>query len=831
MLHIIPDPTEPTTLLESADNEQESESSQDATPAITVDGVLISFTVRGEKPMKVKQVSALADVVNLVRTDEGLRRQTERLRGIYHAAGRSKTKEVNDAKKQLPTIIPAVGAPVGTKVARMSADWATGLYGYDLDENNPDLTLVKDLTSALPSTVLVSMSSTGSGLWAIVRGPVATTSNEYKDYWGTIKGQFPENVVVASGTGGEASKNLNHLRYLAHDPDAYYNPAATPMVIDDPLAGLPLDPFGDTKDEDCEILEDLNTEPAAPNQPAKSSRRKGDKNQDPLDMLLKINAGSLAYPQWLGTITSAKAAGIPMGEVQAWTLLTRAPSTRQTDVGSRWDGLEEEERPKALRNLRKWSTRGYGNGKETQGGQKVGGGKKLEDWFQFGEWLGQQVRGQFRYDNLRGEWWEWNANRWMQLEDDLPVSLSIMIRRNRGRLDNWLAELSATFTKAGPDGEAVEIRKLRLTEQNYNAHRNLGIADGLKWGCKRPFPDYENDQEPRRMRAILVAVPSCVVNLDTGECRPHDPLTMDTRAITNGDYRPQDLAMLEGVLRDRLRPVFDDEMYEKFLAYIGMTVSGLGQSYRSIILCRGGEGDGKGGTARLIKMAFGSRGTVLTMSLLERSPHEIDATRYRIMRDQPLFLFVDDPGNVNINTLLGLSGDNPLPGARLPYMTMVYTDTLPSVIWWTSVDIPALKRGTGIDRRLGYLAFDKVIHEEAKDPNQYYRQDLLDALVTVGIDRAIAFRARKLDVPDTMLPAGMVDTMDPVLSAIDSLPDKWNAQLVSDAMKHVMDVTGASNLTATAFGNSVNSSKVWSKERATVGPNRNLQILSRKPDP
>ena len=437
---------------------------------------------------------------------------------------------------------------------------------------------------------------------------------------------------------------------------------------------------------------------------------------------------------------------------------------------------------------------------------------KLKDWFQFGDWIGQQLKTQHRYDSLRREWWVWRETHWQQEEETLPGSIDNFLRLNRERLDAGLAGVSATFE--GKDGEPVRV--LRLTEKNLNIHKNLGILSGLRHACDRPFPDYVADQKARDVRSKTLAVPSGVVNLDTGRIEPHDPLKHDTKAVTVGDYRPEQAERLAEILRGRFRLVFDDDVYQIFLIYLGMTVSGQGQSYRSIILCLGADGRGKGGTADLIAAAWGGRAATLPMSMLERSTQEIDSTRYAIMRDQPLFLILDENGNINTSTLNHISGKNHLAAARLPYMPKAYSDTIPSVIWWATTETPALKRKTGIDRRLGFIPFNYKIAEKDKDASQSFAQELLDAMVTVGIQQAIRWRKRKIKDPHCQPPELLLDDMDPVQAALDGLdPEEWNGRLVSVARDYITATTGDRTITATSFGNAVRLNGLWTKRKET----------------
>ena len=164
-------------------------------------------------------------------------------------------------------------------------------------------------------------------------------------------------------------------------------------------------------------------------------------------------------------------------------------------------------------------------------------------------------------------------------------------------------------------------------------------------------------------------------------------------------------------------------------------------------------------------------------------------------------------------------------------MTWGYQDTIPSVVWWTTIETPALRRRTGIDRRMGYLAFVNEIPDADKDANQFYPQALLDAMVTVGVQQARLWRKREIRDPNVQIPDGVTAVMDPVQQAISDLdPDNWADKPVSMAREHVAIATGDQRITATSFGNAVSVNDVWCKERETVGENRNKWVLKLRGD-
>ena len=673
------------------------------------------------------------------------------------------------------------------------------LVQFDVDKIPPDRLprLLADL-KAHPAAALVFESPSRS-LKALVRvSPAPATWEEHRAAWEQA------NRVVCEALGldfdsaaDEFVKSANGLCFVCHDPDAHYNPAAEPI----PWTMPDMPPVPEEK---------------PPTDGKATGARTGTKATatlaDAKAALETFDASGMDYNHWLGWVTAMKEAGFALADAEAWS----SKSTKHTDgyLAGEWDGLPANVPPdEACGNIIGFAIKNHGFKGKSKGNGKAQPNPKLQDWHGYGEHLGKtRYQGEYRFDGERDEWWRWTGTFWTYAKGYIPEGIARDLSKNRVELDKALESLSATYR--GKNGE--ETRVLCLTERNLNTHRQQGIARGLQVALDRPFPDYLTDQVAKEARSRLLPTPSGVVDLVTGAVEPHDPLRHDTRAVTTGDYNPDDTGEAEAMLRKRLALVFDDEQFEIYKIYLGMTVSGEGQSFRGVILCQGGSGSGKGGLNGLQAAAWGRRAHVLPMAMLERTPQEIDVTRYALLRDQPLFLLLDENGAVNTSTLNSITGNNQLPAARLPYMTWGYEDTIPSVVWWTTIETPALRRRTGIDRRMGYLAFRHEIPDAAKDARQFFPQALLNAMVTVGVQQAMLWRKREISDPN-------------VQQAISDLdPDDWAGQPVSKAREHVVKVTGDQRITATSFGNAVSVNDVWRKERATVGEYRHKWILKLK---
>ena len=778
---------------------------------------------------KIRVVKATETVreyhARITRQHTDLSRKTAALRRIPKSGPDGKENPAfAKAKRQQETVMPAMDAPPGTPVAGQSksstatGDYHNGVYGYDVDEETAqgatDWAALREEIQAMPSAILVGTSSGGEKLYAFIAGTPASSPEEYTARWYQLKGLLPSSVHVAAAA---ASHELNRQRFVCHDPQAWLSEAITPMDLDAMAGDVPAAP------------EETETGPgprAAPGKPAKKVTKKEaqkaaqsaaglemDRARLPvaLAFLADKKVGRDDNP-WQAVGKCMKALGHSFEEFDKWS--AQAGCTCD-DRQKRWDSFDALDANYS-------AIIGMAVKKGWQDGQ-------LHDWYDFGKWVGGALRKKHRFDSERTEWSRWTGTCWVVegKPKEVPMSIAAYLSANRRVLDAGLAPVSATFA----DKEGKQVRILRLTEKNLNEHRGQGILRGLQAACDRPFPNYQKNQPARAVRSLQLAVPSGVVDLATGLMAKHDPLKHDTRSVTTGDYRPQDAKRLAKVLRDRFNPILDDANYANFLVYLGQTVSGEGQSFRALIMCKGVEGGGKGGLTGLLMASWGDRAASLPMGMLERSTQEIDSTRYFLMLLQPLFLIIDEGGAINVSTLNHIFGRNHLPGARLPFMLKLLTDTIPSVGWWTTIETPHLKLKTGVDRRMGFLSFDHKIEDSEKDAKASYEKDLLDAMVTIGTLQAVKWLKRQIEDPDVKLPDDVQADMDPIQEALSTLdPEEWVGKLVDEARMRIALITGDKTITSTSFGNAVNLHEWWGKHKERqANENHNRQVMRIKP--
>ncbi len=157
-----------------------------------------------------------------------LARQTASARKHLGLDG-EKTSAFDKAKRTLPQALPAVEAPLGTPVKGMPGEFHNGLYGYDIDEGESDWTEMRKEIAMMRSALLVATSSSCSGLYAFIAGTPAETPGEYKAKWHQCRGLFPRGIHISTASN---SNEINRVRFVCHDPDAYLAETVTPMELD-----------------------------------------------------------------------------------------------------------------------------------------------------------------------------------------------------------------------------------------------------------------------------------------------------------------------------------------------------------------------------------------------------------------------------------------------------------------------------------------------------------------------------------------------------------------------------------------------------------------------
>ena len=286
-------------------------------PSATLVSILETGPLRRGRSLHVDRVMCLQDLAEWLRNPETeLAAAMGELRMALREGGREKGSKYGELKVQLPSCVPAMDAPAGTPVQGASAEYHNGLFGFDIDEERESLDLSairKDLTTA-PGCVFVATSAGGDGLYCFFAGPFASSAKEYSQLWQRLSQEaLPASARIASGA---QSKNLNRLRFLAHDPIAWLAPKPVVPIMLPSNEFQPDVTLADGLDEYCDALSSI---------------------RPPED-----------YNQWLKWLHTIKALGISAQEAEMWSATGAKYVPRE--VLNRWEGLRPEESPEQAQN-------------------------------------------------------------------------------------------------------------------------------------------------------------------------------------------------------------------------------------------------------------------------------------------------------------------------------------------------------------------------------------------------------------------------------------------------------------------------------------------------
>ena len=247
-----------------------------------------------------------------IRTDDALQRQTQALRSLYQDPTQADSYRLQ--KITLPAFIAGGRFPAGHRKAE-DLTTHSGFLILDLDHLDA-AAAVRHAAAAIPHTALAFISPSGAGVKVLVAlAPSPTDAHSHTAAWHAVSQYYADKLTIVPDSTG---KDVSRLTFLAHDPDAYVNPAAQPFAwqaVAPPRPALPRDEAPDpapppsaqyTMDESCNMLDSIS----------------------PPD----------AYEEWLKLLTAIKAAGLSQEEAEAWS--ARGKKYRRGEVASRWAGLD-----------------------------------------------------------------------------------------------------------------------------------------------------------------------------------------------------------------------------------------------------------------------------------------------------------------------------------------------------------------------------------------------------------------------------------------------------------------------------------------------------------
>ena len=758
-------------------------------------GIAVSILSQGQKSLErrhgkhvvvIDGLSTLEEVAAGIRTSSKLERQTVKLRGLLAKGGRE--GPYRKAKREMPAMIPASCAPKGTAQAGLPVkEWHNGLYGYDIDEQREDLDLdtVRAELIAAPGACMVGTSCAGDALYAIFAGPAAQDEVDYKRHWAAIAAGLPPAARVASG---EQSKNFNRLRFLVHDPDVW-------------LASGPVEPLAGARSLEAPPML------AAPHAPQDDDHAK--------------DAAALAvflppddYNSWVGWLATLKARWFSVSEVEAWS--AQGAKYQPGEVEQRWNTLPEDSPEDARRKLRGHA---YNLGWREQrpsaappttpaATTTTPSASMRNEWFVFAEfWEREHGKGRFRYvsDPAAAGWWAYIGNVWRQL----------LAGDNRihDELARYRYKYADELVGLGLSHVAEELVQGQRFSTMVSRGEKGDLWVGLRAACAGPLPTPELHH---------IGTPSGIWDTQNAVLLPHDP-KYGIRGLTAGSCLPTaEIAPLYDILDKRLGPVLPRELHVQVVRLVALALTGRAQGHTSIVLLKGLSGSGKGGVCNLVRTALGDLGKGVGAEwIAQQTRSDIDAILADILERQIRALHIDEIGGdtrIGFSRLFSLTGAGER-SARRPHGVLI-TGTPIFQIWTTCVDVPAIPKHLGIERRLAVFPTLRELEPKEKDHAGGSNPELLDAVVTLACHQArkVYLQAYEPPVGSPQGKAAALAEMDKVSDWLESQED-LDGVLVSEARIRAcadLDID-PSKLSATAFGSRVSHSTVWAPHRQKGG--------------
>ena len=589
---------------------------------------------RADGSKYVSRLMPQSEVAAAIRKNLKIAAATERVRKLYAADQVSGGDDYANGKKQMISILPGVGAPAGTQVKGMSAEFHNCCYGFDFDENQVDIAAALSALREWPHTLMAGHSVSLVGGYGIFLGPKAKTLAEYKHNWIEIEKRLPDGLAVNSGS---ASKNLNRERFLAADPDLYSNSDAIP-ITDLP----PYNPDAGKR---------KSTSGREKQQPPKDHPHLAAWRELLASTAPKFASGTSTYNDWLAIAMDLELVD-PTGDLlKIW--LT-APG-RKDSYGGR-GGAEDKPAAKAAAAIRTilekhgvdCSSVKLKRRVQTVKGEDDG---KEDIWYAIGRFVGKtKLSDTYHYDPELRCWWEWkDGNHWHILPSD-ATDIIDAVQRDKYRI---AAALEQTIGRDAADQWTDK------KQWSHNKARASEFYTGLRDALRRelsPLPDY------------LVAVKNGVLDLKTGALSQHSPAApYRVTAVAAGAYlKDADVS----AVHDRLKPAIPDAARrEMFLDASAVQFGGLagGDIKGSMLYLVGDNGGGKGNSQRYVRTTFGGLAMAGNAEALSpRMSGDINNHLATIIEKRPRMLTFAEPEKLPMPRILSITGYDELT-ARGPH--------------------------------------------------------------------------------------------------------------------------------------------------------------------
>ena len=713
-------------------------------PSTTLVAMLHRVVPQERGAVKVVQgVFPLTTIAEAIRHDGVLQRKTTTVRAALADHGRG-SKAFKKAKLALPAIVPASAATPDTPIENLDPTTANALFGFDIDEGRPlDVDAVRRDLIGSPGVVMVGVSAAGDALWAILAGPEATDRVSYRAHWKALAHQLPASAAVSNGT---SSHDFERLRALAHDRDVWVAPG--------PIKAL-----------DGASPEEIQHEHEA------SAGHGGTAGVTYYHEPGSVDAADIArlgrleveqsYNGWLYQLGMLKSCGFSAGQVETWS--STGGKYRPGEVLEKWAKLPSDPPDTARAHFLDDTEEvpEWGHGSATPPPAPAQPRTPISQWFEVAQWwVRNHCGGRFRYvsDPRAIGWWWFDGVCWHMLANNDPRLLDELSRNRYG------------FAQQLQDGGHRDAADLLAGNRGWQWERvgrahdfMVGLRDELQGETPQPVPYH-------------LATPSGVVDLRDGTVLAHAP-QLGTRGVTAGDYKRDAEAAHMAALTKRFGNgmVFSPETLDAYLKLTGLALTGLAQSYRSIVMIIGQSGSGKGDASNIVQRALGTRAYAISREwLAQRARGDIDATAADLLEFQPSVIRIDELGSdtdIAPSRLMSFTGNAPT-SARRPHGPMI-SGTVTAQLWTTAVDVPTIPRNSGIERRLAVLPTLRVLREEEKDEAGAFDPELLDAVVSMAALYAMEAYRVGYEAPqgDVVVKGRVLDDMDEVASWLEAQED------------------------------------------------------------
>ena len=765
--------------------------------------VTVSILSQGQKSLErragksivvIDGVSTLVDVVRGIRTSVNLEQKTVRLRALLAEGGRKGPYE--KAKLEMLAIVPAMQAPKGTELKGLPIRHHNGLYGFDIDERREDLDVpaVRQSLIDTPGAVLVGLSCAGDALYAVFSGPVATDEPDYLAHWKAIASALPP---AAREACGEASKNSNRMRFLAHDDDVWLAPGTVT-----PLAG-------------ARSLE-------APPAPAAPPSPQDDDHAIDVDALRYVappdGGGDENYTSWYSWLRTLKTLGFSAEQSEAWS--AQGANYQSGEVLCRWDGVKtgasvEDERRKlrghaynmGWRDSRtaRPHTSTYSNG-QPAAATKITASISIgrSEWQFIGQVCADRLRGSFRYDLELDSFWQFTEGTHWRLTTDTK------------RLTDQRLSIVADLKDQWPTA-SDSLRQPRSWHEALRSPFHEWWTEVRK-GLLRPSPAPPDWQ---------LATPGGVIDLRSGDISNHDPLVHDTLTVTRGEYRPaNDNDLRDELFGKRLKHNITEDGYDSLLKLLGLAAARKAQELRAILWLHGKSGGGKGMVKNLLMASSHRYCGAMSLDMLERLSDDINAGLADLLEADPFLVLCDELGGTGIRErrLLAWTGNHPL-SARRPHQRVPFTRTFRALWVCPTVDPPRLNSRDGFERRSAVIGFDRQF--KGPGANEDFQQYEMDALVTWAV-----VEAAEVYKPDYEATRGestkrqeLLAAMDTLQDWLDTMPEEWEWTPLSEIADKYGKEHNEKAPSAITVGRKLTNSETWESYLPGRGQAR---VLKRK---